>query len=119
MTSLELQSTQVSVDDGRLPTETLSHPNVTDSNERSLPPVDKGKDAHLFLTAAFLVDYFVWGSGQIATIGTTAMGIMYFGNPFIMALWRFFPKECRYAPFAGVLAMCGALAASSFSQQVT
>ncbi|KAM0238859.1 hypothetical protein ACHAP5_008548 [Fusarium lateritium] len=36
-----------------------------------------------------------------------------------MALWRYFPKECRYAPFAGVLAMCGSLAASSFSQQVT
>lgn len=36
-----------------------------------------------------------------------------------MALWRFFPKQCRYAPFAGALAMCGSLATSSFSHQVT
>ncbi|CAJ0552439.1 Ff.00g064180.m01.CDS01 [Fusarium sp. VM40] len=139
-TSIQLQSAQAPLDEVRSPEELASgHDTLNPNQASSLPPVDYGKDAYLFLGAAFLIDCFVWGfpfsfgifqdyylthepfegSGQIATIGTTSMGIMYFGNPFVMALWRFFPKQCRYAPFAGALAMCGSLATSSFSHQVT
>ncbi|KAF4944702.1 hypothetical protein FSARC_14603 [Fusarium sarcochroum] len=147
-TPVELQSTQVPIDSTQMRRQNTFNPDLPDSNVgSSLPTVDRGKDACLFLGAAFFIDFFLWlmfdccatgfpfsfgifqdyyfthqpfeGSGKIATIGTTAMGIMYFGNPFVMALWRLFPKQCQYVPFVGVLAMCMSLAASSFSQDVT
>ncbi|KAL6882483.1 major facilitator superfamily domain-containing protein [Trichoderma longibrachiatum] len=63
----------------------------------SLPPVDTGKDAMLFLTACFVIECLVWGfpfafgifqnyysthepfkgSSSIAAIGTTAMGVLF------------------------------------------
>ncbi|KAJ4125906.1 hypothetical protein NW765_001681 [Fusarium oxysporum] len=74
----------------------------THENEASsLPPVDGGKDAWLFLAASFMVEALTWGfpfafgvfqdyystnapfegSSAIAVIGTCAMGIMYLGLP--------------------------------------
>lgn len=38
--------------------EKLTSPNA---NDPSLPPVDKGKDAWLFLAACFVVEALVWG----------------------------------------------------------
>ncbi|KXH37214.1 major facilitator superfamily transporter [Colletotrichum nymphaeae SA-01] len=105
----------------------------------SLPPVDGGKQAWLFLAACFAVEMLVWGfpfafgvfqnyystnppfAGQpnIAVIGTCAMGIMYLGGPIQTALLRLYPRQTRYAPIAGLLIMCVALATSSFSTTVT
>ncbi|KAK5997754.1 MFS-type transporter pytF-like protein [Cladobotryum mycophilum] len=107
--------------------------------EFSLPPVDTGKDAWLFLAAAFVMEALVWGfpfafgifqdyyrthepfagSSQIAIIGTCAMGIMYLDIPFVMALQRLYPKLTRYAPAVGLVIMCLALSLSSFSQTTT
>ncbi|KAL6872158.1 MFS general substrate transporter [Trichoderma novae-zelandiae] len=109
------------------------------SAEFSLPPVDRGKDAWLFLAACFVLEALVWGfpfsfgvfqdyyrthepfsrSSKTAVIGTTAMGIMYLDIPVIMAFQRMYPKPTRYAPVVGLLFLCLALAASSFSQNVT
>ncbi|KAL7947608.1 major facilitator superfamily domain-containing protein [Trichoderma barbatum] len=47
------------------------------------------------------------------------MGIMYLDIPLIMAIQRIYPKPTRYAPVAGLLLLCLALAISSFSQNVT
>ncbi|OHE95657.1 major facilitator superfamily transporter [Colletotrichum orchidophilum] len=105
----------------------------------SLPPVDGGKQAWLFLAACFAVEMLVWGfpfafgvfqnyystnppfAGQpnIAVIGTCAMGIMYLGGPIQIALLRLYPRQSRYAPILGLLIMCFALAMSSFSTTVT
>ncbi|KAK2025786.1 major facilitator superfamily transporter [Colletotrichum zoysiae] len=105
----------------------------------SLPPVDGGKRAWLFLAACFAVEMLVWGfpfafgvfqnhystnppfAGQpnIAVIGTCAMGIMYLSGPIVIGLLRLFPRESRHAPILGLVVMCAALAASSFSRTVT
>ncbi|KZL69050.1 major facilitator superfamily transporter [Colletotrichum incanum] len=104
----------------------------------SLPPVDGGKQAWLFLAACFAIEMLVWGfpfafgvfqshystnppfAGQpnIAVIGTCAMGIMYLSGPIVIGLLRLFPRESRHAPILGLLVMCVALAASSFSHTV-
>ncbi|KAK2058092.1 major facilitator superfamily transporter [Colletotrichum caudatum] len=105
----------------------------------SLPPVDGGKQAWLFLAACFAVEMLVWGfpfafgvfqnhystnppfAGQpnIAVIGTCAMGIMYLSGPIVIGLLRLFPRQSRHAPILGLIVMCAALAASSFSRTVT
>ncbi|OTA89201.1 hypothetical protein M434DRAFT_398716 [Hypoxylon sp. CO27-5] len=106
--------------------------------EFSLPPVDGGKDAWLFLAACFSVEALVWGfpfafgvfqdyysthepfagSPNIAVIGTCSMGIMYLTAPLIMGLCRIFGRWARYTPFAGLFIMCISLAMSSFSSTV-
>ncbi|KAK4189528.1 monocarboxylate transporter 10 [Podospora australis] len=104
----------------------------------SLPPVDGGKQAWLFLAAAFMIEALVWGfpmsfgvfqnyytthppfagSSNIAVIGTCALGIMYLDTPLIMALNRTYPRIARYSTIVGLLLMCLALALSSFSTTV-
>lgn len=39
----------------------LESPNGLPPHEFSLPPVDRGKDAWLFLAASFVVEALVWG----------------------------------------------------------
>ncbi|KAI1271111.1 major facilitator superfamily domain-containing protein [Xylaria sp. FL0933] len=108
-------------------------------HEFSLPPVDRGKDAWLFLTAVFIVDALIWGfpfafgvfqdyynshepfAGQpnIAVIGTSAMGVMYLASPIIMGVCRTFGRWTRYFPLLGLLIMALALALSSFATTTT
>ncbi|KAL7815683.1 MFS general substrate transporter [Trichoderma gracile] len=105
----------------------------------SLPPVDTGKDAWLFLAACFVMEAMVWGfpfafgifqeyyrthepfagSSKTAIIGTCAMGIMYLDAPLVFAFARIFPKAGRWNPTIGLLMMCAALALSSFSETTT
>ena len=107
--------------------------------EFSLPPVDRGKDAYLFLAAAFVVEGLVWGfpfsfgvfqdyysthppfagSHNIAVIGTCAMGIMYLDMPIVFAVMQKWPKTRRYCTPMGLLVMCLALSLSSFSTTTT
>ncbi|KAJ9154886.1 MFS general substrate transporter [Pleurostoma richardsiae] len=106
--------------------------------EFSLPPVDRGKDAYLFLLACFMMEALVWGfpfsfgvfqdyysnhppfagSSNIAVIGTCAMGIMYLDGTLVLAIIRKYPRRARWAPFVGLFIMCLALAMSSFSTTV-
>ncbi|KAL7963098.1 major facilitator superfamily domain-containing protein [Trichoderma compactum] len=126
--------------DSSLSPDSLS-PHVPSEHEHegvSLPPVDTGKDAMLFLAACFIIECLVWGfpfafgifqnyysthepfkgSSSIAAIGTTAMGTMYLTAPLVFPLMRLYPKQNRYGPLAGLLIMCAALALSSFAQTV-
>ncbi|KAH6615112.1 major facilitator superfamily domain-containing protein [Boeremia exigua] len=77
-----------------------AHPRPAE-HEFSLPPVDGGKDAWLFLLSAFVLEILVWGfpfsfgifqehysahapfagSRNIAIIGTCALGLMYLSSP--------------------------------------
>ncbi|KAK1987241.1 major facilitator superfamily transporter [Colletotrichum cereale] len=130
-------------DDGRTGS-TRAGGDVHDSHDEgqefsSLPPVDGGRQAWLFLAACFAIEMLVWGfpfafgvfqnhystnppfAGQpnIAVIGTCAMGIMYLSGPIVIGLLRLFPRQSRHAPILGLVVMCVALAASSFSRTVT
>ncbi|KAL8874706.1 MAG: hypothetical protein Q9198_006846, partial [Flavoplaca austrocitrina] len=116
-----------------------SHLVSSSLDESTLPPVDGGKDAWLFLAACFVVEALVWGfpfsygvfqeyysthepfqgSGNIAVIGTCAMGIMYLDLPIVFGLLRRWPKYQRLSTTGGLIAMCLALGMSSFSNNTT
>ncbi|KAI1084998.1 MFS general substrate transporter [Whalleya microplaca] len=123
--------------EGESPSPSSPHPEEG-RIEFSLPPVDGGKDAWLFLAACFAVEALVWGfpfafgvfqdyysthepfrgASNVTVIGTSAMGIMYFTSPFMMGICRLFARWVRWTPLAGLLMMCIALAMSSFSNTV-
>ncbi|KAL7623220.1 hypothetical protein AAE478_006901 [Parahypoxylon ruwenzoriense] len=107
--------------------------------EFSLPPVDGGKDAWLFLAACFAIEALVWGfpfafgvfqdyysthepfskSPNIAVIGTCAMGVMYLTSPLIMGFVRLCGRWARWTSIIGLFIMCLSLAMSSFSTNIT
>ncbi|KAK8126698.1 uncharacterized protein PG998_002457 [Apiospora kogelbergensis] len=117
-----------------------SGPSETSINrqEFSLPPVDTGKDAWLFLAACWAVEALVWGfgfsfgvfqdyysthepfggSGNIASIGTSTMGVMYIGTPVVIVLCRLFPRRARWFTLAGLFVASLAMALSSFCTTV-
>ncbi|KAK6863944.1 hypothetical protein PG995_000472 [Apiospora arundinis] len=106
--------------------------------EFSLPPVDTGRDAWLFLAACWAVEALVWGfgfsfgvfqdyysthepfsgSGNIASIGTSTMGVMYIGTPAVIVLCRLFPRRARWYTLAGLFVASLAMALSSFCTTV-
>ncbi|KAH7389608.1 major facilitator superfamily domain-containing protein [Phaeosphaeria sp. MPI-PUGE-AT-0046c] len=105
----------------------------------SLPPVDGGKNAWLFLFSAFLLEILVWGfpfsyglfqeyytshppfsgSRNVAIIGTCAMGLLYLSSPIVFGLFAWCPQSRRPCIWIGLLTMCLALGLSSLSQTVT
>ncbi|PON27771.1 hypothetical protein TGAM01_v203538 [Trichoderma gamsii] len=108
------------------------------SAEFSLPPVDTGAAAWLFLAACWGVEALTFGfgfsfgvfqdyysshapfdgSGGIAAIGTTTTGIMYIGTPFVVALCRLYPRQARWFTPVGLVIASLALALSSFCTTV-
>ncbi|KAJ5820301.1 hypothetical protein N7474_005892 [Penicillium riverlandense] len=112
--------------------------NINDGTQQ-LPPIDRGINAWLFLAACFTMEALVWGfaftygvfqayyseieefknSGNIAVVGTCAMGIMYLDLPLVFAIYRQWPKYQRLGCGVGVLLMCLALGLSSLSTNVT
>ncbi|KAL1962243.1 hypothetical protein VTN77DRAFT_9899 [Rasamsonia byssochlamydoides] len=111
----------------------------TNNQQPQLPPRDGGRDAWLFLGACFMIEALVWGfafafgifqdyysthepfkqSGNIAAIGTCAMGIIYILSPFVFGLLLAVPRLKRFATPLGFLIMCVALALSSFATNTT
>ncbi|CAI9638160.1 unnamed protein product [Alternaria burnsii] len=105
----------------------------------SLPPVDGGKGAWLFLAAAFIVEALVWGfpfsygvfqeyysthepfagSDNIAVVGSCAMGIMYLNLIVIFSVLEVWPHLQRWATAGGLLVMCLALGLSSLCNNTT
>ncbi|TRX95230.1 hypothetical protein FHL15_003922 [Xylaria flabelliformis] len=119
-------------DDGFFVAVNARLPDENDSMQRhefSLPPVDGGKDAYLFLAAVFLVEALVWGfpfsfgvfqnyydshepfAGQqnTAVIGTSAMGVMYLASPLLTGLCRKYGRWARWTPLLGLFTMSIAL----------
>ncbi|KAL7626422.1 hypothetical protein AAE478_003194 [Parahypoxylon ruwenzoriense] len=106
--------------------------------EFSLPPVDGGKSAWLFLAACWLVEALVWGfafsfgvfqdyysvnqpfagSDSIAAIGTTTTGTMYIGTPVVVTLSRLYPRLARWFCIIGLSITSLAIALSSFCTTV-
>ncbi|KAJ5624358.1 hypothetical protein N7510_000667 [Penicillium lagena] len=116
-----------------------THLSNINNGTQQLPPIDRGVNAWLFLAACFVMEALVWGfaftygvfqayyseleefknSGNIAVVGTCAMGIMYLDLPLVFAAYRQWPKYQRLGCGVGVLLMCLALGLSSFSTNVT
>ncbi|KAF2469223.1 MFS general substrate transporter [Lindgomyces ingoldianus] len=106
--------------------------------EFSLPPVDTGKEAWLFLGACWAIEALVYGFGfsfgvfqdfysnhepfagssHIAVIGTTTMGVLYMGTPFVLALCRLYPRWARWFTFMGLFVASLSMALSSFCDTV-
>ncbi|KAK3109631.1 hypothetical protein LTR53_016900 [Teratosphaeriaceae sp. CCFEE 6253] len=107
---------------------------------QSLPRADGGKDAWLFLTACFLVEALIWGfpfsfgifqayysthepfaseARDIAIIGTTSTGLMYFGLPFIGIVSQRWPRIRRPGMLVGLLFMIASLLGASCCNSVT
>ncbi|OAX78859.1 hypothetical protein ACJ72_06829 [Emergomyces africanus] len=112
---------------------------LQDEQSTQFPPIDRGKDAWLFLAACFFMEALVWGfaftygvfqahyssldmfkdSRNIAVIGTCAMGIMYLDLPIVFVVFKRWPNYQRTGCAIGVLMMCLAMALSSFATNVT
>ncbi|KAJ5537804.1 hypothetical protein N7494_007283 [Penicillium frequentans] len=119
--------------------ETNGATHLSNTDHGKLPPMDGGMNAWLFLAACFVMEALVWGfaftygvfqeyynsipefknNGNIAVVGTCAMGIMYLDLPFVFAAYRQWPKYQRLGCGAGVLLMCLALGLSSLATNVT
>ncbi|KAF2799998.1 MFS general substrate transporter [Melanomma pulvis-pyrius CBS 109.77] len=104
----------------------------------SLPPVDEGKEAWLFLAACWGVEALTFGfaasfgvyhdfysnhepfagSGNIAVIGTTTSGIMYMGTPFVLVLCRLYPRWARWCTLLSLSAASLSIAMSSLCNSV-
>ncbi|KAF1967583.1 MFS general substrate transporter [Bimuria novae-zelandiae CBS 107.79] len=115
-----------------------NEPQDTTNGFPSLPPVDSGKQAWLFLAACWGVeavtfgfgfsfgvfqDYYsshapFAGSGSIAAIGTTTTGILYLGAPFIVMVCKMYPQQARWFTLAGLFIASIGLAMSSFCTSV-
>lgn len=114
------------------------HGTQVTEQEFSLPPTDRGKDAWLFLAACWAVEALVWGfgfsfgifqdyytthkpfegAGNVAAIGTSALGTMYIGTPVVIALCRLYPRYARWATQAGLFVASVTIALSSFCTTV-
>ncbi|KAB8237138.1 major facilitator superfamily domain-containing protein [Aspergillus alliaceus] len=109
------------------------------THEFSLPPPDTGYRPWICLAACFLVEALVWGfpfsygifhdyysshepfmsqPSGIAAIGTSAMGIMYFGCNFCFLGIRVLPWLKNKIALAGLCVMIVSLVASSFAESV-
>ncbi|KAI8949627.1 major facilitator superfamily domain-containing protein [Xylaria longipes] len=97
--------------------------NASRNTEFSLPPVDGGREAWLFLAACFVVDALIFGyvfsfgvfqdyysqhapfasSGNIAVVGTTGVGIIYLSSPVVLGICRLYPHYTRFATPVGLL----------------
>ncbi|KAK5636616.1 hypothetical protein RRF57_012329 [Xylaria bambusicola] len=107
--------------------------------EFSLPPVDGGKEAWLFLAASFVVDALIWGftfsfgvfqdyysqhepftsSNKIAVIGTTSTGLLYLLSPIALGIYRLYPRYVRYATPFGLLIVLLSLSLASLATSTT
>ena len=106
----------------------------------ALSSADHGYRAWLFLAGSFMIECLIWGfpfsygiflkyyksshsifrnePGGLSAIGTSAMGIMYLGAPFVGYLLHIFPFWRRRMQTIGLIVMILSLLASSFSTQV-
>ncbi|KAI9741507.1 MAG: hypothetical protein M1818_004313 [Claussenomyces sp. TS43310] len=108
-------------------------------HEFSLPQADGGKDAWLFLAAGFVVEALVWGfpfsfgvfqeyysthepfsnePSGIATVGTTATGIMYMVGLILFPAYKKWPRLANTSKWLGLPLMATGLIAASFVNTV-
>ncbi|KAJ4266254.1 hypothetical protein NW762_004237 [Fusarium torreyae] len=135
-TSIEFATRNEAVSDDRTQLQSFEA-HATDA-EFSLPPVDGGRKAWLFLAACWVVEAVTFGFGfsfgvfqeyyshhepfsgsnSIAAIGTTTTGMLYLGAPFVVIICRLYPRQARWFTYAGLFVTALAMAMSSFCTSV-
>ncbi|KAH7112871.1 major facilitator superfamily domain-containing protein [Dendryphion nanum] len=110
--------------------------NVDDTS--SLPPIDGGKDAWLFLAACWAVEFLVFGFGfsygvfqnyysthapfsnsnNISVVGVLTTGIIFLGTPFVLQLCRNFPSWARWLSPLGLFGGFLCIIAISFCASI-
>lgn len=131
-------SPTISAEDENPPSPALSI-EEEENQQFSLPPADGGKDAWLFLAAAFILEALTWGfpfsfgvfqtyysshepfssdASSVAAIGTTALGIQYFAAPLVYTVLRKYPRYRQASKYIGFVILLAALIAASFAQTV-
>ncbi|GAA94106.1 hypothetical protein E5Q_00753 [Mixia osmundae IAM 14324] len=105
--------------------------------DHTLPPIDGGAQAHIFLLYSFVFEAVLWGlpasygvfldaylrteladgpnaQTLLALVGTISTGIMYIVSPFALVYVNSYPKLRRLNLWAGVALCSGSLLAASF-----
>lgn len=112
------------------------HADLEEKEAASLPPVDKGRGAILFLAAATMIEGIIWGipfsvgvfheywmtelfpdpsARSILTLASTLVtGLLYFCGVFMGPLFTAFPWYEREIQIAGLLVSTAGLLASAF-----
>ncbi|OSS54394.1 hypothetical protein B5807_01084 [Epicoccum nigrum] len=113
---------------------------VTEIEQVSLPPTDRGREAWLVLAGCSLIQIPVWGysiafgvfqeyygshpdkldgeSSNVAVIGTTMTGIMYLISPFTFTIMTRWPRLRRWFGPLGLLLTAVGFLMSSFATNV-
>lgn len=133
---METRSIELS---SRSPESATFTPPEEEGQQFSLPPADGGKDAWLFLTAAFILEALVWGfpfsfgvfetyysshepfssdGAGVAAIGTTATGMMYFAAPLVYTFLKWYPRYRKTSTYLGFAILLASLIAASFQNTV-
>ncbi|KAJ5736829.1 MFS monocarboxylate transporter [Penicillium malachiteum] len=125
--------------------ESLESPSSLNSDEKkpceevSLPPIDGGYQAWMFLAASTMIEALVWGfafsfgvfenyyrnndqikgSSMVAVIGTCATGVAYLSCPVVIVTMILLPRYARWVSTVGLSLMCLSLAMASFATSVT
>ncbi|KAK2676356.1 RTA-like protein [Fusarium oxysporum f. sp. vasinfectum] len=140
LTSLELVTPNGNVSDDAVQLQNLDQRFESRASDAqfSLPPVDGGRKAYLFLAACWVVEAVTFGFGfsfgvfqeyyshhepfagsnSIAAIGTTTTGMLYLGAPFVVIICRFYPRQARWFTYAGLFVTSLAMVMSSFCTTV-
>ncbi|KIX98653.1 uncharacterized protein Z520_05954 [Fonsecaea multimorphosa CBS 102226] len=120
--------------------EPLGNRQITDEVEAhettTLPPVDGGRAAWLFLSGSFCIEMLLWGfpfsfgvlqdyysthppisrqATGISAIGTTCSGILYLGAPLVFLTFQRWPMFLRRSLFVGLPIVVLAVFLSSFA----
>ncbi|GAA5833561.1 hypothetical protein JCM11251_003527 [Rhodosporidiobolus azoricus] len=104
----------------------------------ALPPVDRGRDAWLFVAAAFILD---WGLGfafpsilvylqthdpwqrsslaALSAIGTVLLAVQFMLPVFVITIFRRYPEWVRTILWCSVALNCGSMLAASWATQVS
>ncbi|KAJ9616987.1 hypothetical protein H2200_000708 [Cladophialophora chaetospira] len=118
---------------------TTDSANVESRETASLPPVDGGKEAWLFLAGSFCIETLLWGfpfsfgvlqdfysthpplsqdAKGISAIGTTCSGLLYLGAPLVFVAFQRWPLLLRRGIATGLLIVVLAVFLSSFATKV-
>ncbi|BGP13412.1 hypothetical protein JCM10213_008572 [Rhodosporidiobolus nylandii] len=103
----------------------------------SLPPVDGGKAAWMFVLASWVLETFVWGAGYssgtillyfeshdpwqsqssalLTAVSTTQLGIQFILPTIVVILFRRYPEWVKTSLWASLVVSCGSMLISSWA----